>query len=175
MPGNDASVDVDIEAALNALDDAPDAVREGGEDTVRQLAVLAEGAQKKEAPEGAGRDVHLRDRIDTRFSRGGLKANVGSRKRAQDGVLLATYVVEGTGPESYDPENPPPPMFDWAAAKLGDASLGWAVAQSIAQDGHDTLPNRYVDRSMEAWEHQVEDVAGQQVRDALGELFGGGA
>jgi hypothetical protein len=173
MAGNSASVDVDVESAVDALQDAPDAVRDGGEGAVRQLSVLAEGAQKKEAPEGAGRDAHLRDTIDTRFSRQGLKANVGARKRAQDGVLLATYVVEGTGPGSYDPENPPPPLFDWAAAKLGDASLGWAVAQSIANDGHDTLPNRYVDRSMNAWENQVEDVAGSQVREALAALFRG--
>lgn len=171
MPKNRVSLAMDLADAAEQVDDLPDAVDDGASDAVKQLAVLAEGAMKKEAPEGASGD--LRDEVDTKFRRGGLTANVGSRKRADDGVLLATYVVEGTDPNSYDPDNPPPPLFDWAAAKLGDSSLGWAVSQSIAQDGHETLPNDFVDRSLDTWRSQVEDVAGEQVRDAMSQLMGG--
>ena len=56
---------------------------------------------------------------------------------------------------------------------MGDESLGWAVAQSIADDGHETLPNPFVDESLEIWEGQVGDVAGEQVRDALSSIGGG--
>lgn len=171
MAGNSADVDIDVDAARRVFQQMPDALDDAGERMVRQLSVLAEGAQKREAPEGSGRDKHLRDSIDTRFSRGGLTANVGARKKASDGTLLAKYV---TGSPSYSPENPPPPLFDWAAAKLGDESLGWAVSQAIAQRGtQESFPDLYVDRSLDRWESDVEDVAGEQVRDAMSRLMRG--
>ena len=173
MPSNTVELNLDIDDALRQVEALPGAVDDGASDAVKQLTILAEGAMKKTAPEGAGRDEHLRDSIDTKFKRGGKSANVGARKRASDGTLLAIYVVEGTDPTSYDSDNPPPPLFDWAAAKLGDESLGWAVAQSIADDGHETLPNPFVDESLEIWEGQVGDVAGEQVRDALSSIGGG--
>lgn len=174
MSTNSIALDVDLAEAKRSVDAWEDAVDIGASDAVRQLAVLAEGAMKDEAPEGAGRDTHLRDTIDTRFSRGNKKANVGARKRTSEGWLLANVIVEGTDPGSYDDENPPPPLFDWAAAKLGDPSLGWAVAQSIADDGHESFPDPFVDRSLQQWQDQVEDIAADQIEDAIDSIVGGG-
>lgn len=172
MAKNRISLGIDADSAIAQLDGLPDAVEDGASDAVKQLAVLAEASMKAEAPEGTS-TPSLRDSIDTRFRRGGLAANVGARKRTDDGWLLANVIVEGTDANSYDSENPPPPLFDWAAAKLGDASLGWAVAQSIADTGHETLPNEYVDRSLDDWEDRVESVTGEQVRDAMSRLMRG--
>ena len=170
---NRLSLAVDTAEAARRLHDADDAVEDGATDTVKQLTILAEAAMKDEAAEGAGRDQHLRDSVDTKFRNGGMVGNVGPRKRTEQGWLLASVVVQGTDPSSYDPENPPPPMFDWAAAKLGDESLGWAVAQSIAQDGHRTFPNPFVSRSLKTWRSQVGDVASDEIADALSRLMGG--
>lgn len=175
MAKNRVSLGVDTGNARRVIDDAGDAIDDGAWSAVRQLAVLAEGAMKDEAPEGAGRDKHLRDTVDTRFMRQSLVANVGPRKRADDGVLLAKYIVEGTDPSSYTEEPPPiAPLMDWAAAKLGDSSAAWALQQSIFEGGHDTLPNDFVNDSLDQWENQVEAVAGDQVRDALSRLMRGG-
>lgn len=172
----DIDIDVDVADAVEQMRDGSDAVDTGAERAVRQLAVLAEGALKDEAPEGAGRDRHMRDSVDTRFRRGGKRANIGPRKRAQDGTLLATYVVEGTDPSSYSLDDPPPvePLMDWADAKLGDPDAAWAIRRSIAETGHETLPNPFVARAFEDWSDQVEDVAGEAIRDALTDFVGGG-
>jgi len=175
MAKNPISVAIDTDDARGKLERADDAVEEGASDAVKQLAVLAEGAQKSEAPEGTGRDQHLRDSIDTKFRRQGKTANVGARKRASDGTLLAIYIVEGTDPSSYSGDSQPPygPLVEWAEAKLGDPGLGYAIAERIGERGHRTLPNDYVDRSVDEWEDEVDQVAGEQVRDALSRLFGG--
>jgi len=172
----DIDLEVSVADAVQELRDGSDAVDQGAERAVRQLAVLAEGAMKDEAPEGAGRDQHLRDTVDTRFRRGGKRANIGARKRTNDGRLLAEIVVEGTDPSSYTLDDPPPvePLMDWADAKLGDPDAAWAIRRSIAQTGHETLPNPFVARAFEDWSDQVEDVAGEAVRDALSDFVGGG-
>lgn len=180
MAKNRISLGLDIQTAIRQMEDLPNAVDDGAASAVRQLAVLAEGAMKAEAPEGAGRDRHMRDSVDTRFPQGrdGKVANVGARKRASDGVLLATYVVEGTDSTSYDvsPEMAAflgHQMEDWAAAKVGDPSAAYPIAWSIIRSGHATLPNRFVDRSLAAWEDQVEDVAGEKVQAAMSRLMRG--
>lgn len=178
MGKNRISLAIDAESGIAAFEDAEDAIDDGATDAVHQLAVLAEGAMKAEAPEGTS-TPSLRETIDTKFRRNGLTANVGARKKTQDGGLLAEVIVEGTDTGSY-PNEPWMVRFlgkrleDWADAKLGDESLGYAVAWGIVRDGHETLPNRFVDRSLDEWEGQVEDVAGQQVREAMSELMRGG-
>jgi len=170
-------LEVRLSEALSDVAGLDDAVDKGASRSVRQLAILAEAAMKEEAPEGAGRDKHLRDTIDTRFRRGGKRADVGARKRV-DGTLLATYVVEGTDPGSYGPnfpEDAPPigPLMDWADAKFGDPDAAWALRRSIFETGHRTLPNPYVDRSLDKWEDRVGELAGEAVRDAIDEATRG--
>jgi len=179
MAKNRISLGIDAEDAIRQANDLPDAVDDGASDAVKQLAVLAEGAMKKEAPEGAGADKRMRDTIHTKFRRQGLTANVGARKRTDDGGLLSEIVVEGTDASSYV-ATPGLVAFladqieDWADAKLGDESAAYAVAWSIARNGHATLPNDFVDRSLDDWESQVEDVTGDKVRDAMSRLMRGG-
>jgi hypothetical protein len=180
MPKNRLSLGMDLQDAIRDLEDTPDAIESGAKDAVRQLSVLAEGPMKREAPEGAGRDRHMRDTIDTKFRRRGLTANVGARKRTQDGDLLAEIIVEGTDASSYTPSPGlvgflGKQMEDWADAKLGDPQAAYPVAWDIVRTGHSTLPDDFVDRSLDDWEDQVEDVAGEQVRDALSRLMSGGA
>lgn len=177
MPRNRVSLGIDADDAIAQAEGFPDAVEDGASDAVRQLAVLAEGAMKDETPEGATGD--LRDEIDTRFRRGGLVANVGSRATTDSGERLADFIVEGTDPSSYT-ATPGLVAFlgkqmeDWADAKLGDESLAYAVAWSIARNGHDSLPNDFVNRSLNKWEDDVEDVTGEQVREAMSRLMRGG-
>jgi hypothetical protein len=180
MGKNRLSLGLDLDDAIRQLDDAPGAVDSGAKDAVRQLSVLAEGPMKREAPEGAGRDRHMRDTIDTKFRRRGLTANVGARKRTEDGDLLAEIIVEGTDASSYVPTDGlvgfvGKQMEDWADAKLGDPQAAYPIAYSIVRTGHSTLPNDFVDRSLDDWEDSVEDIAGEQVRDALSRLMTGGA
>lgn len=177
MARNRVSLGIDASDAIAQLDGLPDAVEDGASSSVKQLAVLAEASMKKEAPEGESGD--LRDEIDTRFRRGGLAANVGSRKRTDRGERLADFIVEGTDASSYA-ATPGLVAFlgkqmeDWAAAKMGDESAAYAVAWSIARSGHSTLPNNFVERSLDDWEDRVEEVTGEQVRDAMSALMRGG-
>lgn len=175
MAKNRLSLSMDLADAIAQFDDAQDAVDDGASAAVRQLSVLAEGAMKEEAPEGSGRDRHMRDTIDTKFRRDGLTANVGARKRTRDGGLLAEVIVEGTDASSYETRPPYGPLVEWADAKLGEPGIGYYLAEKIGREGHETLPNDFVDRSLDTWEGQVEDVAGDQVRDALSRLMRGGS
>jgi hypothetical protein len=173
MAKNRLSLGMDLRDAIAQMEDAPDAVEDGASRAVKQLAVLAEGPMKKEAPEGTGRDKHLRDTIDTKFRRNGLTANVGARKRTSDGELLAAVIVEVTDATSYLTQPPYGPLVAWADAKLGEPGIGYYLAEKIGREGHETLPNDYVDRSLDDWEGQVGDVAGDAVRDALSRLMRG--
>lgn len=171
MPKNRISLGIDTGEAARQFDGAPGEIDDAASNAVKQLAVLAEAAMKDEAPEGTSGD--LRDEIDTRFRKDGLTANVGSRKRTDDGGLLAEIIVEGTDSSSYDTQPPYGPLVRWAEAKLGDGGIGYYLAERIGREGHETLPNPFVDRSLDAWEDQVEDVAGQEVRDAMSRLMRG--
>jgi hypothetical protein len=178
MAGNRVSLGIDADSAIAQLDGFPDAVDDGASAAVKQLAVLAEASMKDEAPEGDS-TPHLRDTIDTRFRRGGKAANVGARKKTDDGGRLADVIVDGTDPSSYT-ATPGLVAFlgkqmeDWADAKLGDESAAYQVAWSIARTGHTTLPNDFVNRSLDDWEDRVEEVTGEKVRDAMSELMRGG-
>lgn len=173
MAKNRVSLAIDAERAVEQFDDMGDQIDDGASRTVRQLSVLAEGPMKKEAPEGTGRNRHMRDTIDTKFRRDGLTANVGARKRTQDGGLLAEIIVEGTDPESYDTQPPYGPLVAWADAKLGDPGIGYYLAEKIGRGGHETLPNPFVDRSLQQWENQVEGLAGESIAAALSDMMGG--
>jgi len=175
MAKNRLSLGIDVDSAVRQMDGAEDAIDDGASSAVRQLAVLAEASMKDEVPEGSG---DTRDSIDTRFRRGGKTANVGARKRTQDGDLLAEIIVEGTDGSSYDPSVGlarflGKRMEDWARTKTGDAQNAYPIAWSIIRDGHATLPNPFVDRSLDDWEDRVDDVAGTEIRQALYDLMGG--
>jgi len=177
MPKNRISLGLDIEDAIREIEDLPDAVEDGASASIKQLAVLAEGAMKKEVPEGSGRDKHTRDTIDTKFRRGGLTANVGARKRTEDGDLLAEIIVEGTDAGSYDYS---PGLMrwlgkqiePWADAKLGDQNAAWAIAENIKQRGSQlTFPQPVVRDSVRMWRSQVDDIANEAVADELGDAL----
>lgn len=168
MPSNSIEIDVDDEDAERIVQAWKDAVGQGGVDAVGALTVLAERSMKREAPEGAGfNNPSLRDSIDTKPDTGARRV-VMPFKRTREGWLLVRAIVGQPDTPSYSDERPPPgPILDWARAKLGDRSAGWAVRESIYQSGHDSFPNPFVDRSMNEWENTAEQVAGEAVRDAL--------
>lgn len=166
----DIQIEIDADAAERAAAEWKRDVDTAGKRAVRALAVLAEGPMKAEAPEGAGLNPpHLRDSIDTKPSGLTKSKVVMPFKRTQEGWLLVRAIVGDPSAPTYTDERPPPgPLLEWARAKLDDRDAGWAVRESIFQSGHKTLPNEFVERSIDEWENQVERVAGQAVRDALG-------
>lgn len=180
MSGNPTEVTVDIDGAKDVIDQIPDATDEGTARAIRQLSVLAEGEIKKRAPEGAGRDVHMRDTVDTRFSRDGLRATIGPRKRVgSEDVLLAEILGDDPdwGPENLPGGSNPIPLWmlqDWTAAKWGDGTVAAAarLAHSLVDDGMDSAPNPFVEEAFDTWKRQVEDAAGDEVRDSLSRLLG---
>lgn len=169
MPSNTIELEVNEDTAEQVVEAWERAVGEGGVDAVGALTVLAESAMKREAPEGAGfNNPSLRDSIDTKPDSGARRV-VMPFKRTREGWLLVRAIVGDPSTPEYDDERPPPgPILEWARAKLGDESAGWAVRESIYQSGHDSFPDRFVDRSITEWENNAEEIAGEAVRDALG-------
>jgi len=169
MPSTEIEIDVDADAAEALVQSWEDAVEDGAMEAVGALAVLAENAMRREAPEGAGKNPpSLRDSIDTKPEGRSKNKRVQPFKRTSEGWLLVRAVVGQPSTPTYTDERPPPgPILEWARAKLGDEQAGWAVRESIYQDGHDRFPNEFVDRSMNEWENTVEDVANEAVKDAL--------
>lgn len=167
MPGNRTEVNVDASAARRAMGDLQDSLPDAGKRSVKQLSVLAEGAMKEQAPEGAGRQAHLRETIRTSFQGGGMRALVRPHKKTQSGIPLVDILVDGA---SWDASNPPPlgPLREWTAAKWGDGSMSAAakLRHHLVEEGMD--PNPFVARSIEQWSDRVEEVAGRAVRDELG-------
>lgn len=164
-------IDVDADAAKGAVKDWEDDVDDGAKRAVSAIAMLAEGAMKAEAPEGAGFNApSLRDSIKTKPPQSTKTKNkrVVPTKRTQDGWLLVRAIVGNPSTPTYTDERPPPgPLIDWARAKLGDPSAGWAIREKIYQRGHQSFPNKFVDRSVESWEDTVEQVAGDAVKEAF--------
>lgn len=170
MPENSIQIEVDAVDAKRVVNAWKRAVGTGGVDAVTALTVLAENAMRREAPEGAGKNnPSLRDSIDTKPEGRAKRKEVMPYKRTREGWLLVRAIVGQPSAPSYTDERPPPgPILEWARAKLGDEQAGWAVRESIFQSGHESFPDRFVDRSMNEWETTVEDVAGEAVRDAFG-------
>lgn len=162
----DVELDVDVDAAIDSLAEAQEATDEAAERMVRQLTVLAEGAMKKEAPEGSGRDVHIRDTIQTTFERDGKRGRVRPTKTTRSGIPLVEIITGDPGPWSAPP--PIGPMAEYADAKFGDPSGGWALRWKIFQDGIDAFPDPFVARSVDDWTGDVQQVAGDEVASALG-------
>jgi len=177
MPENSLDVEVEIDAALRELREDRDALEDGAERALNQLTVLAEGAMKAEAPEGAGVSTHLRDTIRTTDKRG-LKKEVMPHKRTSDGWLLHRAIVGNPATPRYGGAKPPVwpgsggdaqgPLAEWARAKLGDRNAAWAIRESIFQSGQASFPNKFIGRSRREWEGQVERIAGRAIENALG-------
>lgn len=162
-------IEVDADSAAAAAERWEEQAEEGGMRAVRAITVLAEGPMKAEAPEGAGKNPpSLRDSIDTKPEGLTREKRVMPFKRTNEGWLLVRAVVGNPSTPTYRDERPPPgPLLEWARAKLGDASAGWAIRESIYKDGHESFPNRFVDRSIKEWENTVEQVAGKAVQGAF--------
>jgi len=174
MVENPVEVDVDVGGARRALDEVGDGIDDGTKQSIRQLTVLAESVIKREAPEGSGRDRHLRDTVDTRFKRGGLRATVGPRKRVGDeNILLAAILADDP---QWDPDNPPSleSLRAWTAAKWGDGSLAAAarLQASLVDDGMESAPNEFIADAFEQWVRRVEDLTGREIRSEIGSLRG---
>lgn len=179
MSGSTAvNMDVNLKEAVRTLEAASDLTRDGAERAIKQLAVLAEGSMREEAPVGAGTDTHMRDTIRTDFSRNGLRAEVKPHKRTSEGWPLHHAIVGAKdGPPTYDDEKPPVwvgsggraqgPLAEWAEAKFGDRSAAWALRESIYPEGQETFPNLFINRSMRDWQGRTENVVGENVRSAL--------
>lgn len=166
--GADGNVrlDVDTDQAVAAIQEARESTKDAAEDMVRQLTVLAESEMKAEAPTGAGRGEQLRNSITTTFE-GDAKASVRPTKTTRSGIPLADIIVDGA---DWDASNPPPlaPLSHWTRAKWGDGSTSAAarLRHSLVRNGTDANP--FVDRSLDGWTGQVEQVAGAEVAAALG-------
>lgn len=164
-------ITVDADAAERAAEQWEDAVDDGGKRAVSAIATLAESHMKAEAPEGAGfNSPSLRDSITTKPSESTRtkRKRVYPTKRTREGWLLVRAIVGNPSTPTYTDDKPPAgPLIDWARAKLGDPSAGWAIREKIFQRGHATFPNEFVDDSIEQWENEVEQVAGQAVREAF--------
>ena len=176
------SVDVDLDDAREAASAWERAVGEGGRDAVSQLSVLAEGAMKRNAPEGAGLpNVHLRNTIQALPEGRTLQKTIMPHKRTQEGWLLVRAIVGNPSVPRYTTNAPPVwidreggdaqgPLAQWADAKLGDQNAAWAVAQSIKDRGSQlTFPNPFVRDSFRQWRSEVDSIAGDAVEDALGD------
>jgi hypothetical protein len=167
----DIEIDVNAKNAQKTVEDWADATDDGAKRAVSAIAVLAESAMKAEAPEGAGfNNPSLRDSIKTKPPESTKTKNkrVVPTKRTGEGWLLVRAIVGQPSTPTYTDKRPPPgPLIDWARAKLGDPSAGWAIRESIYQDGHESFPDRFVDRSVAVWENEVEQVAGDAVKQAL--------
>ena len=165
MTGNSVEVTVNVRDAQRSLDAMAEAIDDGATDAVKQLAVLAESHMKAEAPEGSGRDVHLRDTIRTDFDRAGKKAVVRPHKKTSNGIPLVEIV---TGNPDWTWENPPPigPLKDWADAKVGDEGFAYYLQWKLVEQGS-SFPDPFVDRSFQKWASQVEDIVDANLDSAL--------
>lgn len=179
MPNASISLDVDVGGALEALENEQTNIKVGGEDAVQQLAILAERHMKAEAPEGAGiPDVHMRSTIRPEFSDDGRVAEIKPHKRTDEGWLLHKAIVGNPSTPTFDSGSKPPvwseggeaqgPLAEWADAKLNDRNAAWAVRESIAESGHSSFPNKFIDRSVGKWRSSVNRIADRAISDALG-------
>lgn len=168
MATNSVELELDLADAIRRFDALPEDIDDGAREAIRQLALLAEGETKKEAPEGAGQDVHMRDTVRTDFDRNGLQARIFASKRVGPGILLAGLVTGAFDP-SWDPDDPPPvpALMPWAAAKMGDPNAAGAVSQKLVQEGMSENP--FVDRARENFDQDVLPVAVRQISEALGD------
>jgi len=170
MAGNSLQIEFDDEAAQRAVDHWQRIVGSGARDAVDQISTLAESTMKAEAPEGVGiPDVNMRTTIKSETtSRDPYRKVIMPHKRTERGWLLHRAIVGNPSVPTYSDEKPPvEPLMEWAGAKLGDPSAAWAIRESIYQDGHDSFPNPFIDRSFREWRSQVDRIAGDAVEQAF--------
>lgn len=168
----------DVAGAIASLERSKESIQAGGAETVNQLSVLAENAMKAEAPEGAGvPTVHMRSTIDTTYTNEGMRGVTMPHKRTSGGWLLHRAIVGNPSTPTYTGAKPPVwpgpdgdaqgPLAEWADAKLGNRNIAWALRNSIAENGHDSFPNRFIDRSIRRWQGQVNRIADSTISSAL--------
>lgn len=172
-------VSVEVDRAARALAAFADATPEGARRGVHELAILAEGAMKREAPSGAGvPDVPLQNTIAKEPKRPANEIRIMPHKRTTEGWLLAKAIVGSPNTPQYTDKRPAVwtdnsgraqgRLAEWAAAKLGNRSAAFAVANKIKQRGeHKTFPNPFVARSVREWRDEVASVTNEEVADAL--------
>lgn len=161
-------IEFDDKQAQRAIDKWQEALGDGAADAVRQLVVLSERYMKDEAPEGAGiPNVNLQNTISSeQTSRDPFQVVVKPRKKTRDGWPLHHAIIEGA---SYGSKRPPiDPLMQWASAKLGDPQAAWPIRESIFQDGQESFPNPFVDRSVSRWEGRVQQISDDAVSSAFG-------
>lgn len=167
----DIELRVQAESAKAALEDWKDETDTGAKRAVSAIAVLAESAMKAHAPEGAGfNPPSLRDSIKTLppESRKTKNKRVLPTKRTTEGWLLVRAIVGQPSTPTYRDKKPPAgPLIEWATAKLGDPSAGWAIREKIHERGHKTFPNPFVEESIEDWEDEVGRTAGEAIAEAF--------
>lgn len=165
MTDGNVDLNVAMDDAVQRVQDTQNATEDAAEQMVEQLTVLAEGAMKDEAPTGGGRGVHMRDTVTTTFEDDGKTGRVWPTKETSDGDLLASIVTGNPGPWTSKP--PADPLLDWADAKLGDPGIGWYLRDQIYQHGIQSFPDDFIDRSVDRWLGDVQDVAGAEVSAAF--------
>lgn len=171
-----ADLEIEVDVPSRAADRWKQILGEGATDAVDQLATLSERHMKAEAPEGVGIPrVNMSTTIKAAVeSEDPYRVSVAPRKRVDDGWPLHHVIIEGTDASSYT-SSPPPldPILQWAAAKItpnADSTLREAaqnIRWHIFHSGHDTLPNEFIDDSLEHWEARTQQVAQDAVDDAF--------
>lgn len=169
-----ADLEIEVDLPDGASERWKRLAEEGGQDAVDQITVLAEAAMKEEAPEGAGiPEVHMRDTIKpTMESRNPYSKVVKPHKMTEQGWPLHHVIIEGTTGSSYSGPPPLPPLVQWAEAKLSGDPVQAAqnIRWAIAQEGHETFPNPFIDRSIRQWQNRADEIA----QEAVDEAFEGG-
>lgn len=178
MSANDVEIQVDFDQAYRAIERLEKRVDPSARRMVSQLSVLAESYLKKNAPEGAGTNVHLRESVNTETDRQGKRATVYPTKRTNEGWLLVRAIVGNPSTPTYR-ENVPVwsgpdgnaagPLARWAAAKLGNRNAAWPIAQSWKGGGGQlSFPNPFVRDAFRQFEPEAEDLAAEAFFGGMG-------
>lgn len=168
-----ADLEIEVDVPSRAEDRWKQILGEGATDAVDQLSTLAERHMKEEAPEGVGIPrVNMRTTIKPKVeSTEPYRKSIAPRKKTEEGWPLHHAIIEGTNYTS----SPPPldPILQWASAKI-TPDAGETLRQAaqnirwhIFQEGHETFPNEFVDRSLKRWEGRTEQIAQDAVDDAF--------
>jgi len=178
MAGDSIDMEMDLGPAIAAMERLEDSVEPSAAASVSQLAVLAESYLKKNAPEGAGYDKHLRETVDTETSRSGRRATVYPTKRTDEGWLLVRAIVGNPSTPTYKQDvpvwsdgdgNAQGPLARWAAAKLGDASAAWPISNSWkGGGGQRSFPNPFVRDAYRQFQGRIDRKFGNVFFDAMG-------
>jgi len=178
MSADDVSIEVDMDQAFRAIERLEKSVDPSTRRMVSQLTVLAESYMKKNAPEGAGTNTHLRESVDTETDRQGKRATVYPHKRTSEGWLLVRAIVGNPEVPSYEDSVPvwsgpggdaAGPLARWAAAKLGNRNAAWPIAQSWKNGGgQKSFPNPFVRDAFRQFAPEAEELAAEAFFGSMG-------